>query len=259
MRGVIEAVIRHFQQFTAGGMYLGMFFISVLYLAAEKKEEENRRLFCGYTVLFGFIYGFPVTAYIIMNYCIGELVYWRMFWMLPVWIVTAYVLTQWQWKADKKIWRCLFFAAAAVVLVCGGRAVYTSQNFQKVQNDYKIPDTVIEVCEGIETDAKEMGNTRIKAVVPNELVSYIRQYDAGIAMPYGRNALKGQKMGKRDTYIYESMTSLMYDWKEFAKKLKEEKCNYFVCNMNVENSWEIEAYGFQEIMQTEAYKIYHLE
>lgn len=259
MRSVIEAAIVHFQKFTENGIYLGLFFMAVLYLMAEKKEQENRKLFCGYTIVFAVLYWFPITAYIIMKYCIGELVYWRMFWILPIWIVIAYVLVEWQWKIEKKSLQYLFFSIAAGVLIFCGKPVYNSANFQKAENAYKIPQIVIELCDAIEADAKEAGIEEIKAVVPIEWITQIRQYDAAIGMPYGRNAVKREKMNKRDTYIFETIVSSNYEWERFAQALKEEKCNYYICQANFEASKEIEKYGFKETTEIGSYKIYRLE
>lgn len=256
MRHAIEAAISHYHQFVAGGGYLGMYFMGILYLLVSKKKTENKRMFCGYTVFFAFLYLFPVTAYIIMNYCIGELVYWRMMWLLPVWTVIAYVLTEWQGKIESTVSRRIFAGAAMLILICGGSAVYNRQNFQKAENAYKIPDEVIEVCDTITADAQKEEEDHIKAAVSNELNIFIRQYSGEIAMPYGRNAMKGQKLGKRDAYIYQSITTSVYDWKKFASVLKKEKCNYFVCSVTVPDRIQIENYGFEQIAQLENYTIY---
>ena len=84
------------------GMQMALFFACLIYLFFQKKEKEKRFLFLGYTLLFFLICFFPVTAKIIMEVCIGKSVYWRMFWLLPVTIVTAYTASVILMQAEGK-------------------------------------------------------------------------------------------------------------------------------------------------------------
>lgn len=255
MLGIFRTAVGHFGGFNGSGMHMALFFAALLYLIAVKREEEegDRKLIVGYSILFAILYLCPVTAYIIMEYCIGTSVYWRMFWLLPTIIVTSYVFVKWLFSTRGRGQFALFFAVAAVVIVVTGAPVYTQENFSAAENAYKIPQNAIDICELIEQDR---GEGTAKVTVPNELLCYIRQYDASIRMPYGRNALTGQRLGERRTQIYEMMTSGNIDWERMIQLLKDEKSNYFVypAGIGVE---ELESGGYTLIGDVNGYSIYN--
>lgn len=79
------------------GWYIGsgwhylLFAAALLFLILKHDDKENRKWLVGYTLLFAAVYICPLTARIIMKYCIGGFVYWRMFWILPTSVILAYV------------------------------------------------------------------------------------------------------------------------------------------------------------------------
>lgn len=255
---VFRTAIGHFWNYNGRGMHLALFFMALLFLLAvvKKEEEEPKILLVGYSILFALIYLCPITAYIIMYRCIGENVYWRMFWLLPVLITISYVLVRWLFQTKGRMQFALFFIGAAVVIVITGTPVYTRANFQTSENEYKIPQSAIDICDFIEEDYQGEGNPKV--TVPNELLCYIRQYDAGIRMPYGRNALKEQKLNKRRTKIYQMMSSGQVDWKKLIVLLKKEESDYFVYATGV-GSEELSGNGYVPVGEVEGYTIYYCE
>ncbi|MCI8326340.1 MAG: hypothetical protein HFI37_01025 [Lachnospiraceae bacterium] len=258
MKNVVQIAIAHFWGFNGVGMHLALFFATLLYLFAVKKkgEEKTRNLILGYSFAFAMVYVFPMSAYIIMEYCIGEAVYWRMFWMLPFIIVIGYVLVLWLFQTEGKKQFLLFLCMAVVMIVITGKPVYTQENFYPAENEYKLPQEAIDLCDFIKENRKE-GET-VKVTVPNELLCYIRQYDASIQMPYGRNALTGQKLGKRRTQIYEMMTSGSIEWEKMISLLKKEHSNYFVypAEIGIE---ELEREGYAFLGNVDGYSVYYCE
>lgn len=259
MKGIVQTAVAHFWGFNGTGMHFALFFAAVLYLAAvrEKGEEKPGRFIVGYSIVFTILYLCPVTAYIIMEYCIGELVYWRMFWLLPIIITIAYVFVKWLFQTKGKGQFALFLILAVAVIGITGAPVYTQENFYPAENEYKIPQNAIDICEFINQDRGENGGVA-KVTVPNELLCYIRQYDASIKMPYGRNALTGEKLGKRRTQIYEMMTSGNIDWEQMIRLLKKEGSNYFVYPAGI-GSDELERGGYTSLGDVNGYSIYRCE
>lgn len=255
---IYQTALGHFWDYNGNGLHIGLFFAAVLYLIAAKKEEEEKtkKLLVGYTVLFAFVYLCPVTAYIIMQYCIGGSVYWRMLWLLPLNITISYVFVKWLFQTKGKMQFALFAVVAVVIIILSGSPVYTKTNFTSAENAYKIPQSAIEVCEIIEKDYD--GKDNPKATVSNELLCYIRQYDAGIRMPYGRNALKGEKLSKRKSEIYSMLTSGEIDWARMSELLKKENSNYFVyaTDSGIE---ELGNYGYHAVGGTSGYSIYRCD
>ena len=163
------------------GWYIGeswqpaLLLLALLYILLSKEEKDKRRLFAAYTGIFAALYFCPVTAKIIMDYCIGELVYWRMFWLLPIPMILAYAATR-IWNRQK---------SRALRVVLSGRCVYGSDGpFQKAGNILKLPPEVCWACDMMRGNAPEDGEIRVTA--PEELVSFIRQYAPDIKLAYGR-------------------------------------------------------------------------
>lgn len=246
MKSVFQTTIEFFWGFNGTGMHLPLFFLAILYLIAVKKkgEEKQRTMLVGYSLLFAVVYLCPVTAYIIMRYCIGEKVYWRMFWLLPFIIMISYVLVRWLFQTESKKQFAFFVVAAVLVLRMTGSPVYTEANFYPAENAYKIPQNVVAICDFIEEDYPR--DDKPKVTVPNELVCYIRQYDAGIKMPYGRNALTGSKLDRRRAEIYEMMSSGDVEWERMIQLLKEEKSHYLIYPLGTlgDGAEELEREGY---------------
>lgn len=250
-----------YREYTGTGMQMALFFMAILYLFLRKKhtEEEQKKsmYFLGYTFLFFFVTFCPVTAKIIMKYCIGKSVYWRMFWLLPTVIVTAYtaVLVVFEIPSKKKSIAVGLFLLLVVVM--SGDTLYQPEIFSYRENNYAIPQNVVDVCDIIERDAKEQGITKKKLIAATELLQYIRQYDADICMPYGYNAPKGIKIdGFNAENIYRIMTSEKPNWDALSYYAALEECNYIAYPTNSDITRTLAENGFEEIGSNASYTVY---
>lgn len=297
--GVFRTVIIKFWEYNGNGLHIGLFFAAVLYLLAFQRDEdkEAKVLFFDYSILLAILCFCPISAHIIIKYCIGAEVYWRMFWLLPMFFCIAYVLVRWLFAVEGRMRFAIFFVAAAAVIMLSGQRVYTTANFQKAENAYKLPQSVIEVCDFVREDYRKASGTdsgtdsgtvsgadsgtdsaensskdsgtvsdqdhgadaQPKITVPNDLLCYIRQYDAGIRMPYGRNALKGQKMGKAKTAIFQMMTSGEVDWARMAELLKEEHSDYFIYPQDAMVGEELEENGYHFVGVAGEYSVFRCD
>ena len=76
--------------------------------------------------------------------------------------------------------------------------MYRSEYITKAQNWYHLPEEAVEVAKLLEPE-----EGRVMALVPADLIYYIRQYSTNINMPYGREML----IARWDYYndMYEAM------------------------------------------------------
>ena len=228
MRETVRAVLSMYDSYNGTGMQMALFFSCLIYLAVQKKEKEKQYLFAGYTLLFFIICFFPVTAKIIMEVCIGEEVYWRMFWLLPTTVVTAYTAVQILMQAEGKIKRYLLLLAMFTVVMLTGSIVYNGTVFDRKQNWYKLPQDTVDICDIIEQDAAENGISGKKLITVNDLVSSIRQYDANILMPYGNEVIVGNKAETENaSQIFRIMSGENKNWEALLWYAAMEDCNYF--------------------------------
>ena len=86
------------------GLYLGMFFLAVIFIIFELKKKEKDRIklvFGFYSVIVLILAVNPIFANISIK-VIGSSVYWRIYWLLPLGIVLAYVFTELIYKMPTK-------------------------------------------------------------------------------------------------------------------------------------------------------------
>ena len=75
---------------------------SGVFVAWYKRKKNIKNSLQDISILFVILYFCPVTAKIIMKYCVEEQVYWRMLWLLPIPLVLAYAGVQLIQKFSKK-------------------------------------------------------------------------------------------------------------------------------------------------------------
>lgn len=263
MREVVQSAWETYKLFNGTGMHMVLFLGCALLLGGlskSNKEKSHAFLLSGYTACFFLIFFCPLTAKIIMDYCVGADVYWRMFWILPLPIVIAYAFSLRLKAGEGRFRRCLCAACMFVVIAVTGTVVYQLEPFVEAQNPYKLPQEVIDVCDMINEDAGDNSIEEKKAVVVNELVPYIRQYDGSIKMPYGRNATRGLgRRSKNCRRLYELMNSTEVNFKKLAKYAKKEECNYLVYYKNGFADEALRDLGHERIGESDSYYIYRLK
>lgn len=257
MREILKTVLSMYRDYNGTGMQMGLFFACLAYLAVQKKEKVKCRLFLGYTLLFFIICFCPVTAKIIMEVCIGEGVYWRMFWLLPSVIVTAYTAVLILMQMGGKGKRYLFLFVMFLMIALTGTNVYNGAVFDRAQNHYKLPQDTVDICDMIEQDAAANHISHKKLITKNELLSSIRQYDAGILMPYGYEAVKKNQADTANAYqIYQIMSSETKNWASLSWYAAMENCNYLAYPAEEGLAEELSSYGYDVVGANESWYVY---
>lgn len=257
MRDILDVVMSMYRDYNGSGMQMALFFACLIYLLVQKKDEEKRYLFLGYPLLFFVICFCPLTAKVIMDFCIGEIVYWRMFWLLPTVVITAYTAVQviMQTEGEKK--RYLLLGVMLLVVGMTGSVVYNGTIFGRKENPYKLPQDVVDICNIIEADAKANGITHKKLITGNNLNSFIRQYDAQILMPYGEETIRsGRTENGNAAEIFRIMSSEEKDWEALAWYAAMEDCNYLAYPLEEDAIEQITSRGYSAVGDNGAYGVY---
>ena len=208
------------------GWYLFCFLAAVVCLILKRKESKKARFLSAYSILMLFLFWCPVSAKLIMDYGIGRSVYWRMFWLFPITLLIGWVLTVLVCSTRKKTIQTLLLAGSLVLTAAGGTWIYREDVFQKTTNLYKIPQTVIPICQKMREYPQE---ETIKAAVADDLLSYIRQYDPGIHMVYGRNTTKDfQAETMEAAVLYGVLHEEQQDRETFVSAIELSECNFLV-------------------------------
>lgn len=240
------------------GWYIGsgwhylLFAAALLFLILKRDDKENRKWLVGYTLLFAAVYICPLTARIIMKYCIGGFVYWRMFWILPTSVIVAYVAVSVCTAGKKKTIQavCASLLMALIIVTgknpyVGGRAIY-----QKAVNMQKLPADACQISELIAATRAE-GETAL-AVMPEDLVGYVRQYDASIRLLYGRRS-KSEKPVRK---IRRQMRKEQPKIKKLIRRIRQQGVNYLVFLADEQQDTKIQRNGFEKIGKVGGYSVY---
>lgn len=259
MRETLHVVKSMYDSYNGTGMQMALFFACLVYLLVQKKEKDKRYLFVGYTLLFFVIVFFPVTAKLIMD-CIGGEVYWRMFWLLPTAAVTAYTAVQVLVQAEGKVKRYLLLAVMLLITVLTGTNTYNSTIFARKQNWYKLPQDTVDICDIIERDALENGISHKKLVTVNDLATTVRQYDAGILMPYGNEVMKGNRAETENaSQIFRIMSSDTKNWEALLWYMSMEACNYFAYPADEITTDVLVSQGLSKVGGNASYSVFRME
>lgn len=255
MSEIITIIQSRYEAYNGQGQHLILFWgiMIALFVRGRKIENKIERIFVKYTLFFLILTVCPLTAKFIMDYCIGKGVYWRMMWILPVPIVLAFAGAK-LIEQEEKCWRrYVAMILMLVVVAAGGKFLFTQENFTLKTNNTKLAEEVLAVCNFIEEDAAESGQKRMKAIMCNELMTYVRQYDGNILMPYGRNAARGAK-----NEIYSILNSGAIDTTELLAAAKKQKCNYLVYPSDAVLDEQLQSNGFIFLANVYGYYVYRI-
>lgn len=248
--------LQEFKNYWADGWHALLLALALIYILICVKDKKVKKTFWWYSGLFATIFVCPLTVKAI-TWFIGELVYWRMFWVLPTSVIMAFAFTHLYERISAKWLRAIAVSAMVLAVTFGGAWVYTNIEFTVAPNWHKVSVAVPGICEAIQNDAQAQ-SLKPRAVVVDSLLSEIRQYDAGIKMLYGRNAQRGQ-ISKRIKRVYEQMQKEIPSYKRLKKLLRRYDCNYIVWTGSEESFAGFEEKGFRLVGQVEQYKIYFID
>ncbi|MBR3307718.1 MAG: hypothetical protein IKI75_10780 [Lachnospiraceae bacterium] len=209
--------------FAAGGG-LVLFMISLMFMYKRRPAEHVRLVFFTGSLLLLAVIFCPVLFHIFENY-VDRGTYWRLLWLLPVSPVMAYGAAE-LLDGDKK---ALTAVMLVLVLLAGGRFMYTGvTNGERrlAENPYQLPQELVDMADAME-GARKTDET-LKAAFPPELLVYIRQYDADIILPYGREVLDPGWGGSSG--FYQQMSSLTLDFDILADKCLYNDVRFIVVN-----------------------------
>lgn len=250
---VAKKLMNLFTQYHLSGMYFLLFLVALLLLFFMKDEKEGRRLFLIPSLLTLLIIYNPLIAHILMDYILGEDVYWRMFWILPMIFTVAFVFSKLVAERKKTWKKILVFCVAAGMIISSGKFVYRQEVFVKAENLYKVPDETIEIVDMIRSGGME--NPKVAA--PIGLSTTIRQYDGSIRLFYGRNAVISEKLNWRIRSIYQQINGMKkLKAKKFAKRVQRNKIDYVIFFRDTKRLKRLKKNGFEEIGHTQQYVLY---
>ncbi|MBQ7920119.1 MAG: hypothetical protein IJ324_09305 [Lachnospiraceae bacterium] len=243
-----------FVTYMGSGIIVGWFIISLLYLFIKERDSSKRILFLYFPILILLLYFNPLFVNVVYG-IIGEEVYYRFLWIVPMTITIAYTVTC-IYASLQRAARGIFVGCCIVLIAVSGRWIYSNEYFSVAENVYHIPETVVKICDTIAVEGRE-----VTAAFPREMVQYVRQYDSTICMPYGREVLVSRWGNGHPILDMISSGEINVDEFVFWTKDKEygsdRPCNFIIVPEEIEFIGDLEAYGIVLYDTIDGYDIYH--
>lgn len=256
MEKIMETAAATYEKYAGSSWHMILLAVAVVLILFLAKEKKHKIIFSGYVILFGIIYLCPFTAWIIIKIFIGKSVYWRMFWSLPSVLIIAYGFSCLLVRIPSKWAKALAVIACVSCISVTGKFVVSTDTYVSNTNRFKLPAAVPVLCELIKSDAREQEVEVVKVVACNSLLSYIRQYDASILMPYGRNALRQEGLSANEAELFVLFNQEEKNYERLNILMEEEECNYFIVSDTTESRDEYLAKRYQSIGQVEEYTVF---
>lgn len=240
-------LLKLFQEYMGTGLITVWFLLAVIYLFVCEKRKEIRVMLVYVPIMLLVLFFNPFFAGIVYTLLDDE-IYYRLLWLLPVTVVTAYAVADiyGRLRGKNKVW---FAAMAAVLVIVSGRFIYNDPHFHMAENIYHVPDCVVHICDAIEVEGRE-----VTAVFPVELLQYVRQYSGTVCMPYGREITVDRWDNSND--LYDIMESDVTDAGELASEARNQACVYIVFPEDKKIAGSLTAHDFDVFGKIDGYIIY---
>ena len=249
------AVWDNFKNFIGGraGIFHWLLFCTAMLAVLLSGKRDRRLMFWPTVIVLLFFFNPFFYRFVGSRFLSG--VYWRLMWMAPVGIITAYAAVRAVCRPNSCFLRA---AAGALVIICvivTGERMYQQKTFQKAENIYKLPQAALDVSDAI---AAAGVNWKARSVVPNELLCYVRQYRCDIGLFYGRNAGGFiSDIGEDEKRVYEEMCKEEPDIETVTQLCRKNEVIFICFNRNTHRiPDELDGYGYEHYRDVGDYRIF---
>lgn len=248
---IYDNIIEIYRDYMGSGMIGALVFVSVFYIFWGETRKNIRQVLALLPCVVVVLFSFPVFVWLAQRF-LGNEIYYRILWLVPSVILIAYAFTRLLLRLHG-IRRFIGFLGTCGILMFCGDYVYDNAYFTVAENKYHVPDTVVEICDELVVEGRE-----VKAVFPAELVQYVRQYTPYICMPYGREMIVERWQTYNEMYeVFElGLPTGITDAELLAKTARKYGVHYIVWDENKKMDGDLKEQKFKFLKQVDGYKIY---
>lgn len=236
-----------FRGFMGTGLIMGWYLLALIYLWFTEKDRPRRIMLLYVPLVMLILYFNPLFARLVYQ-VVGDEIYYRILWLLPVTVVTAYAAAGVYGRLKGRK-RYLFAVFSAVLVVVSGSCIYASPHFHRAENLYHMPREVVDICDAIRVEGRE-----VMAVFPREMLSYVRQYTPLVCMPYGREMLV--ERWQTSNPLYDAMEAKVLDMDVILPLAKTYSSHFVIVPGYKKTIGNVEDYDFILVEQIDGYDIY---
>lgn len=238
----------YFHLYMGTGLIVIFFLAALVYLFFTEKRKPIRIMFVYMPVIVLLLFFNPLVTKIVYDYADNE-IYYRILWLLPVTVVIAFAVVELYGRLTEKL-KIPFAIVAAVLLMVSGSYIYSNGFYQKAENVYHVPQSVVEICDAIEVEGRE-----VMAVFPEEMLQYVRQYSPVVCMPYGRE-ITVDRWSYYWLELHDVMESEIVNVKRLGELSKIHECHYIILSEDKVLDGDLGEYDYVEFDRIAGYVIY---
>ncbi len=242
--------IELFREYMGTGLVVIWFLLSLVYLYFKEERKQLRILLVYVPVIMLLLFFNPLFAGLLTAY-MGDEIYYRILWLLPVTVVIAYTCVSIGGRLSGRK-RRLWAVGAVLLAIVSGSYIYGNVYFTKAENSYHIPDSVVHICDAIELPGRE-----VTAVFPLEMIQYVRQYSPVVCMPYGREILaEGWNEWAVQHELCDAMESEVADASVLGSLARTYGCIYIILPADKEIKGSLPEAGYELFVETDGYLVF---
>jgi hypothetical protein len=229
------------------GLIFTWFLVMLCYLLLREKRKYLRVVFVYMPLVILALFFNPWLGTIFYRY-VAEEIYYRILWLLPVTVVIAYGIVHIYGSLTGRK-KALFIPVCFLLIMLGGKYIYGDVHFHKAENLYHVPQSVVDICDYIEVEGRE-----VMAAFPSEMLPFVRQYSPVVCMPYGRET-QLDLWGNHNPF-YEAMNAPVLDVPELVRMARENGCHFLIVSKEKTKEGDFRFYQFELLTTIRGYEIY---
>ena len=241
-----ESVRALFVGSMGNGLLWCMFLVALIFLFFYEKDKVNRVLFVYMPMVLLLLFFNPLFMNLVYGF-IGEQIYYRILWLLPVGVVLCNTIVKIYGllQGEKQKY---FLITAVSLFALTGKLIYMNPQYSVADNLYHVPKEVVVICDAVEVEGRE-----VVVAFPVELVQYVRQYSPYVCMPYGREVLVPKWRHFSD--LYDAMSEEVLNPEKISELAKSEGCHFIVIETDKEKNGDFADYHYESILKVGKYEV----
>ena len=199
MKDVILEAIHLNNVYTGVGMYMGFYYLTLVFLYFySKKRELCVQIVYPAVIMLGVIFCvIPVVNKYIYSICDVD-TGGRLFWVLVITPIIAYGAVNLVKNQINYCRKVLIILVMIPIIFLSGVFKFSTALYYPIENDYRLPQYGLDISDMV---LREKENPKL--LVPYEIAHIFRQYSTDIRLLYGENATYGRIHPITGTDIYE--------------------------------------------------------
>lgn len=256
MKNVVLEAIHLNNAYTGNGMYMGFYFLVLVFIMFDAREKKMRiRIAYPAVIMLFFILALApfLNEFVfgVYNKDTGG----RLFWLLFVTIIVSYGATRLIQLQDGYMTKALLVLVMVPIIFLSGVFKLSNALYHPIENEYRLPQYGIDICDVV-LEAEE----EPKLLVPYEIAHIFRQYSTKIKLLYGEDASYGRIQPVFGTEYHKAcqeMDSTSPDVSFVATLAYRENCDFIIFDTDYHVLKEKpENYGYEYYESIEHFDLY---